>query len=103
MLIKNGELINFGDDLPKAYTSKDRESFKSFADMAYGYYDHEKKSLINNMAFGSIFMQFMTYWTAKWKTWTIKPGTESMQGRWVEKTRLQDGQHLPLYEKNNFR
>ena len=98
-LNKNGKLINFGDDLIKAYTSKDRESLKSFADMAYGYYDHEKKSLINNMAFGSIFMQFMTYWTAKWKTWTIRPGTETMQGRWVEKTRLQDGKQMPLYEK----
>lgn len=96
---KKGELINFGDDLPKAYTSKDRESLKSFADMAYGYYDHEKKSLINNMAFGSIFMQFMTYWTAKWKTWTIRPGTETMQGRQVEKTMLKDGVEIPVYLK----
>lgn len=33
------------DDIPRAYTQKERESIKVFADMAYGFYDHERSAL----------------------------------------------------------
>ena len=101
-LNSEGYNLKVGDDLPKAYTAQDRESLKSFADMAYGYYDHEKKSMLNNMAFGTIFMQFMTYWTAKVKTWMIKPGSVTAQGRMVDKVEFRDGVEIPVYIKEIF-
>ena len=33
------------DMIPRAYTHKERESIKVFADMAYGFYDHERSAL----------------------------------------------------------
>lgn len=33
------------DLIPRAYTHEDREAVKTFADMSYGYYDHERSSL----------------------------------------------------------
>jgi len=74
-------LYTEGDALPQAYTVKDKESLKSFADLAYGFYDHERKSMFNKTATGIVFMQFMTFWTAKKALWFTKPGsTENSQG-----------------------
>jgi len=38
---------------------------KALADRIYGYYAHEKKSMINSMWLGSLFMQMNTYFSAK--------------------------------------
>lgn len=51
--------------LPRAYTSKQAESFKSLADDIYGYYSHEKKAMWQSTMLGSMFMQFKTYWSGK--------------------------------------
>lgn len=37
------------DLLPKAYSEKERSSFKSFTDMAYGYYDKDTQSQSTNL------------------------------------------------------
>jgi hypothetical protein len=34
--------------LPRAYTTSQRNSIKEVADLAYGFYDHEAKSLIDH-------------------------------------------------------
>jgi len=38
---------------------------KALADRIYGYYAHEKKSMINSTWIGSMLMQMNTFWSAK--------------------------------------
>lgn len=52
-------------NLPKAYTDLQRNSFKSFADMSFGYYDKEVKAWFFKTAIGGIFKQFMAFMSAK--------------------------------------
>lgn len=51
--------------LEKAYTNRQRASFKSFADTTFGYYDPEGKALFFKTAVGQIFKQFMAYFAGK--------------------------------------
>ena len=51
--------------LPRAYTNKEAESMKSLGDNIYGYYSHEKKSMIMATGLGSLWLQFKTYWSGK--------------------------------------
>lgn len=51
--------------LPRAYTNKQAESMKALGDRIYGYYSHEKKSLIQATTIGSLFFQMNTYWSSK--------------------------------------
>ena len=51
--------------LPKAYTNQQSESAKALSDRIYGYYAHEKKSLLHSYTVGAMFMQMNTYWSAK--------------------------------------
>lgn len=99
-----GEILKFGDDLPQAYTIKDKESLKSFSDMAYGYYDDERKSLVNKTAFGIIFMQFQTFWTAKKRLWLTKPNQKNVrQGHWAAKFITdENGNKQPVYLKIDY-
>jgi hypothetical protein len=41
------------------------ESMKALSDMIYGYYSHEKKSLVHNMMIGGLIMQMRTFISAK--------------------------------------
>ena len=43
-------------DITQAYTPDQRSSIKEVSDMAYGYYDHESKSILNHTFFGLIFL-----------------------------------------------
>lgn len=63
-------------NLPRAYTNQQAESYKSLSDDIYGYYSHEKKSLINSTLLGSIFMQFKTFWTGKKNQYLSKGGVK---------------------------
>lgn len=72
------------DLIPRAYTHKERESIKVFADMAYGFYDHERSALWKHTAFGSLFGQFLTYWPAKVKYYFGKEHV-SKQGKYEQK------------------
>lgn len=51
--------------LPKAYTTLQRNSMKSFSDMTFGYYDRDTKAWFFKTAVGVIFKQFMAYLSAK--------------------------------------
>ena len=86
---KDGELITFNKvdldkplPLPRAYTVKEAESIKSLADLVYGYYSHEKKSLIQSTTAGALFMQMNTFWSSK-KNQYMAPGGIRMVGKWV--------------------
>lgn len=59
--------------LPAAHTIQEIESFKALGDLIYGYYSHEKKSLIHYTFLGSLFMQMRTYWSGK-KNQYLAPG-----------------------------
>lgn len=67
--------------LPRAYTSKQAESMKSLADDIYGYYSHEKKSLIMSTFLGSMWLQFKTYWSGK-KNQYLQSGGVRLRGSW---------------------
>lgn len=83
MTSSDGKLL----PLPRAYTNRQAASLKEFSDSVYGYYDHETKSLIDHMAIGLIWKQFMAFWTAKFSLWFKgKPrvaGQSTSQGQFV--------------------
>lgn len=64
---KNGKVIY--KEFDRAYTTKQRNSIKEVADMAYGYYDHETKSLVDLGFFGLVYKQFQIFLTAKMNLW----------------------------------
>lgn len=68
--------------LPRAYTNQQAESYKSLSDDIYGYYSHEKKSLIHASLIGSLFMQFKTFWTGKKNQYFGKGGVK-LRGQYV--------------------
>lgn len=82
--------------LPRAYTTKQRNAIKEVADLAYGFYDHEAKSLIDHKIFGLVWKQFMTFWTGKTTLWfrgrPTNAGDNTSQGRYVPATK--DGKTL---------
>lgn len=67
--------------LPRAYTNKEAESMKSLGDNIYGYYSHEKKSMIMATGLGSLWLQFKTYWSGK-KNQYLQAGGVKLQGSW---------------------
>lgn len=67
--------------LPRAYTNKQAESMKSLGDDIYGYYSHEKKSLIMSTAIGSLWLQFRTYWSGKKNQYLGGSGIK-LKGSW---------------------
>lgn len=77
--------------LPRAYTIKQRDSLKEVADLAYGFFDHEAKSLIDHKFFGLVYKQFMTFWTAKTTLWfrgrPTAEGANTSQGQFVHMVR----------------
>lgn len=83
----NGDLFELNMNkpmaLPRAYTNKEAESMKSIADDIYGYYSHEKKSLIMSTAVGSLWLQFRTYWSGK-KNQYLAQGGVKLRGNWEQ-------------------
>lgn len=68
----DGSSLVIGDPLPKAYTSREAQSIKNYADILYGHYDDASKSLINDTFIGSFFMQYKTFVTSKLEQWFMK-------------------------------
>lgn len=69
--------------LPRAYTVLEAEGMKSLADDLYGYYSHEKKSLISATVWGGLWFQFRTYWSGK-KNQYLQPGGVRLRGHWEQ-------------------
>lgn len=62
---KNTKFLKEGDALPQAYTMQEGQSIKNIADILYGHYDDESRSLLCDTFLGSFFMQYKTFITAK--------------------------------------
>lgn len=89
----NGETLSTEElYLPRAYTVKQKQSMKEVSDTAYGFYDHEARSLNDHKFFGLIFKQFMAFWTAKTTLWFRGPGANTAQGAFVPMMR--DGKQV---------
>ena len=90
------------DIIPSAYSEKERSSFKSFTDMAYGYYDKDSQSQMNNGFFGMAWLQFMQFWPGKMKMWFAKPteGKDSPMGKFEQEFTLdKDGNKILMWRK----
>lgn len=76
-------------DITQAYTPDQRASIKEVADTAYGYYDHESKSQLNQKFLGLVFLQFQTFLTAKYNLWFKggRKGKNTAQGKFVHMER----------------
>lgn len=72
-----GQPISYGDDLPMAYTNKEAQSLKSFADQTYGYYSHETQMMLKSYFLGAQYMQFRTYWSALKNRYFLRGGVYS--------------------------
>lgn len=75
--------LNNPKPLPKAYSNKDSESFKAISDRIYGYYSHEKRSMIHSYHVGSLFMQMNTFWSAK-KNQYAQVRSYTQEGKWED-------------------
>lgn len=75
----DGSILVEGDDLPQAYTNREGQSIKNYADILYGHYDDESRSLMNDMFLGSFIMQFKTFVTAKFEQWFMTGGTYNVE------------------------
>lgn len=89
----NGKLFTLGTDdkptaLPRAYTTKQSESMKAIADKIYGYYTHEKKSMMQSYTLGALILQMHTYWSAK-KNQYLAGHSFSQEGQFVQFKQLQ--------------
>ena len=71
---EDGTKYEEGDALPMAYLPREVQSIKNFADLLYGHYDDESKSLMNDMLLGSMFLQYKTYVTSRVEQWTMTEG-----------------------------
>lgn len=80
--------------LPYAWTNQEGESIKALCDLIYGYYSHEKKSLIHATFLGSLYMQMKTYWSGK-KNQYLAPGGVRIQGKWEQAIDATSGK--PVY------
>ena len=92
LLNPDGEPFKVGDPLPVPYTNLEAESTKDLCDLTYGYYSHEKKSMIHSTWLGALYMQMRTYWSGK-KNQYLQPGGVRLRGKW-EQAKDKDGKPL---------
>lgn len=53
--------------LPQAYTKRESAGIKNYADLLYGHYDDESKSLVCSSFLGSFALQYKTWVTSKFE------------------------------------
>lgn len=82
--------------LPTAYTRQQSESYKALSDMLYGYYSHEKRSLMQSTLIGSLVMQMYTYWSGK-KNQFLAASSVKNQGKYVHAVEKVGDEWKPLY------
>lgn len=92
VLDENGEPLKLDLNnpvaLPRAYTTKQAESMKALGDKIYGYYSHEKRSMIQSYTLGALFMQMHTYWSSKKNQYLAGHGF-TQQGNFEQYSQLQ--------------
>ena len=101
---EDDKVLTEEDLVTKAYSEKERASFKSFTDMAYGYYDKDSQSQLNNTFFGMVWMQFLQFWPGKMRQWFGKPvkGENSPIGAFKQKTIIENGKEVLLWKKPKY-
>lgn len=99
IISKNEKILSESDLLPTAYTHEERESIKTFTELAYGYYDHERSPLIKHLPLGIMFGQFMTFWPAKIKYYFGGQNKNSKRGRFAQKYKEEDGKKIYYFER----
>lgn len=95
---EDGSTFKEGDALPIAYLPREIQSIKNFADLLYGHYDDESKSLVNDMLLGSAFLQYKTYVTSRAEQWAMNPGVYNTTLFELEKDEITGEQ---LYKVHN--
>lgn len=98
-LLTGGKQLTEKDNIPKAYTNKERESIKSFTDLSYGHYDKERNAPAKHTVLGILFGQYMTFWPSKVKYYLGKPGEPTKRGRYNHKHEIIDGEKVYYYVK----
>ena len=88
--------------LPRAYTNLEAESMKSLSDTIYGYYSHEKKSMVQSTLLGGMWMQFRTYWSGK-KNQYFSGGAVRLEGHWEQYKENGQEYYYQIDEHNNIR
>ena len=96
-LLSTDKLLTEKDLIPEAYTNKERESMKTFTELAYGYYDHERSPIIKHLPLGIMFGQFMTFWPAKVKYYFAPQDTTTKRGHFEQKYEIVEGKKIPVY------
>lgn len=86
----NGDLVKMGDDLPFAYTTRQRNSLKELSDTMYGCYDHEAKMQLEHKLAGLLWFQFRTYWSGAVRRWLSPTSTQTSKGHY-EQGKEEDG------------
>ncbi len=71
---KDGKILYEGDDLPRAYTSKESMGIRNLADLCFGHYDKATAMLWKNTLLGGMLTHYRTFLTAKIEQWTMSPG-----------------------------
>jgi hypothetical protein len=66
--------------LARAYSNRQKDSIKSFADEVHGSYDKIDKTNFQKMAFGRMFMQFKGWLTAKKNRWYTETHINEQRG-----------------------
>lgn len=84
--------------MPKAYSNKQSESMKALADRIYGYYSHEKKSMLHSTWYGSLFMQMNTFWSAK-KNQYVQERSYTQEGYYTD---YEEDGHKWYWKLNQF-
>lgn len=99
--IQGDNTLSEEDMLPQAYSEKERESFKSFSDTIYGYYDKDSQAEWHNTWYGIIYLQFLQWWPGKISLWFGSQYKEdlSIRGHHKQKTIKKDGKEIPIWRK----
>lgn len=67
--LQNDEHIDEEQLVDKAYSDLERNSYKSFTDTVYGYYDKDSQAEWHNTWFGVVYLQFLQFWPGKMSLW----------------------------------
>ena len=86
------------DALPQAYTRTEGQSIKNYADLLYGHYDEESKSLLYDTFLGSFFLQYKTFLTSRLEQWTIHEGQYNVANLTQIKDANGDEMYIKFYE-----
>lgn len=99
--LQNEAELTENDLVKSAYSNKERDSYKSFTDTVYGYYDKDSQAEWHHTWYGVMYLQFMQFWPGKMSLWfgSKYDKESSPMGKFVHK-KQDDGQLL--YKKPKY-